>query len=138
MDLLSNGRVRTLRNGPYGMEMKHVLLVDDEQEICSLVCTMLSRAGYACHQAHSLTEGRAALQKRQFDAVVLDVHLPDGLGYDLIPEIRDRVPDARCITISAVDAERERAMANGSDAFLSKPFSRAQIMGLLQGAADQH
>lgn len=113
--------------------MKQVLLVDDEQEICTLVCSILSRAGYNCHQAHSLSQGRDALREGRFDAVVLDVHLPDGLGYDLIPEIRDRVPEARCITISAVDAERDRAMAKGADAFLSKPFTRAEIVDLLQG-----
>lgn len=119
----------------FPVKMKHVLLVDDEQEICALICSMLTRAGYSCHQAHDLSQGRKALLGGSFDAVVLDVHLPDGLGYDLIPEVRNLAPEARCITISAVDAERERALAKGADAFLSKPFARAELMGLIQAQA---
>jgi len=118
--------------------MKQILLVDDEQEICALMSSMLLRAGYACQQAHTLSQGRMALHRSRFDAVVLDVHLPDGLGYDLIPEIKDVVPHAQCITISAVDAERDRALAKGADAFLAKPFSRNEILDLLRGATTDH
>jgi DNA-binding response OmpR family regulator len=105
-------------------KMKYALLVDDEQEICQLLSAILRRAGTECAFAHSLAEGRAALALNTYDAVFLDVNLPDGLGYDLIPEIKAARPDACCIAISAMDTEGNRAVAAGADVFIPKPFNR--------------
>lgn len=111
--------------------MKSVLLVDDEQEICQLLSNMLRRNGTECTYAHSVAQGLAALKVGHFDAVFLDVHLPDGLGYELIPAIRSSQPDARMIAISALDIERARAMAEGADLFVPKPFTRSIIMSTI-------
>lgn len=112
--------------------MKHALLVDDEPEICLLLSNMLRRTGTECSFAHSVEAGRAALLTAHFDAVFLDVHLPDGLGYDLIPAIKATQPNARLIAISAVDAERGRAEAAGVDLFVPKPFNRAIILSSIR------
>jgi len=111
---------------------KYILLVDDEPEICLLLSNILRRAGTECAIAHSLEQGRAALQSSHFDAVFVDVHLPDGLGYDLIPDIKASQPGARSIAISAVDAERDRAVAAGADLFVAKPFNRAIILSSIR------
>lgn len=113
-------------------KMKYALLVDDEQEICELLCAMLKRTGTQCHFAHSLAEGRAALANATFDAVFVDVNLPDGLGYELIPEVKAITPDARCIAISAMDGERGRAVAAGADVFIPKPFNRDDIFSSIR------
>ena len=107
---------------------KRVLLVDDEPEICFLLRNLLQRAGMDCSIANSLLQARAELTTGKFDAVFLDVHLPDGLGYELISDVRKRTPGTRCIAISAVDAERGKAVQAGADAFIPKPFTKAQIL----------
>lgn len=112
--------------------MKNALLVDDEQEICELLSAMLRRVGTRCHFAHSLAEGRAALAMAEYDAVFVDVNLPDGLGYELIPEVKAISPDARCIAISAIDSERGRAVAAGADVFIPKPFNRETIFSSIR------
>ncbi len=112
--------------------MKHVLLVDDEQEICELLSAMLKRTGTQCHFAHSLAQGRAALAYASYDAVFVDVNLPDGLGYELIPEVKAMLPDVRCIAISAMDGERGRAVAAGADVFIPKPFNRDIIFSSIR------
>ncbi|MFT3884447.1 MAG: response regulator [Flavobacteriales bacterium] len=112
--------------------MRTVLLIDDETEICFLLSNVLRRAGAECITAHSLAEGRRALTGNAFDAVFLDIHLPDGLGYDLIPEIREHQPDTRVIAISAVDNERMNAAARGADLFISKPLSKDLVLGGLR------
>lgn len=104
--------------------MQNVLLVDDEEEICLLLCKMLRKKGVTCDVAHSLQEGRAALDSGEYDAVFLDVNLPDGLGYEMIPDIKEVLPTARLIAISAMDNERARALEAGADIFISKPFNR--------------
>lgn len=120
----------------YGMEragrMNHALLVDDEPEICLLLSNMLQRIGTQCSFAHSVQEGKNALKAGHFDAVFLDVHLPDGLGYDLIPDIKASQPAARLIAISAVDSERSRAEAAGADLFVPKPFNRSIILSSIR------
>lgn len=112
--------------------LNHALLVDDEPEICMLLANILRRAGTECSIAHSLEAGRAALLTARFDVVFLDVHLPDGLGYDLIPEIKASQPAARAIAISAMDSERGRAVAAGADLFVPKPFNRATILSSIR------
>lgn len=108
--------------------MKNALLVDDEPEICLLLGNMLRRSGTRCVFAHSLAEGRLALRTTHFDVVFLDVHLPDGLGYELVPEIKAVDPTTRSIAISALDAEGPRALGAGADLFIPKPFDRTTIL----------
>ncbi len=117
--------------------LKTVLLVDDEQEICELLSNMLRRTGTECRFAHSVAEGRAALQSGDFDAVFLDIRLPDGLGYELIPAIRSTQPGARVIAISALDHEGLRATAEGADLFVPKPFNRSIIMSSINALGFQ-
>lgn len=110
-----------------------VLLVDDEPEICALLSAMLQRSGVPCMIAHNLAEGRRALDAGgRFDAAFIDVNLPDGPGYSLIPRIKARSPGAVCIAISAVDTEGENAKAAGADTFVPKPLNRQAIFGSLR------
>jgi len=89
---------------------------------------MLRRVGAECVFAHTMEEGRRALEKGHFDVVFLDVHLPDGLGYELVPFIKSVDPGTRAIAISALDTEGPRALNAGADLFIPKPFDRATIM----------
>ncbi len=109
-----------------------VLVIDDEPEICFLVKNMLNRAGIECELAHSIAQGREQLRSGRFQAVLLDIHLPDGLGYQMIPEIRAFQPEASVIAISAVDQEQENATNKGADLFIAKPFDGSSILGGLR------
>lgn len=117
--------------------LMNVLLVDDEKEICELLCNMLRRTGTECAFAHSVTQGREALKRGGFDAVFLDICLPDGLGYELIPAIRSTQPGSRVIAISALDHEGLRATAEGADLFVPKPFTRSIIMSSIHALGFQ-
>ncbi len=116
----------------------NVLLVDDEADIRLLLTSVLRRNGIGSISASSLAEARDALAQGSYDAVFLDIHLPDGIGYDLIPAIRTKNPASKVIAISAVDGERATALRAGVDMFLPKPFSRDLVLeklnALLPGA----
>ncbi len=105
-----------------------LLLVDDEHDICLLLNAMLSPLGVRSVMAHSLKEARECMADGPFDGVFLDVNLPDGKGYELIPQFRHGSPDSRVIVISAIDQERESALAAGADLFLTKPLDRGTIL----------
>ncbi len=106
-----------------------LLLVDDEQEICLLLNALLVRYGAKTVMAHSLQEaGEKLAVPGHYDGVFLDVNLPDGKGYELIPAIRSNSPDARVIVISAMDQERVHALEAGADLFVAKPLDRNSIL----------
>jgi two-component system OmpR family response regulator len=113
---------------------KRVLIVDDEADICLLLSGLLRRLGYQPTCAHFIEEGRQWLDSQQFDAIFLDLNLPDGLGFDLLPFIKEGQHDAKVIMISAFDgqAERRRATEQGADYFIGKPFTRRSVETALQ------
>ena len=82
--------------------------------------------------AHSLEGARERFAEGPFDGVFLDVNLPDGKGYELIPSIRESSPDTRVIVISAMDQEKPNALDAGADLFLPKPLDRRTIVNGLR------
>jgi two-component system, OmpR family, response regulator len=110
----------------------NILVIDDEPEICLLLRAILAGQGSTSASANSLAEAREILLKESFNVVFVDVNLPDGKGYELIPEIKRLGPDVRVIVISAMDQERKGSMDAGADAFLSKPLYRHTILQSLK------
>ncbi|WP_234735418.1 response regulator [Tellurirhabdus bombi] len=113
---------------------KRVLIVDDEADICLLLSGLLKRMGYQTTCAHFLEEGRLQLTRQEFDAVFLDLSLPDGVGFELLSYIRNINDSTKVVMISAFDgmAERNKATQEGADYFIGKPFNRKTIEQALQ------
>ena len=113
---------------------KRILIVDDEADICLLLSGLLRRLGYQPTCAHFVEEGRQCLESNNFDAVFLDLNLPDGLGFDLLSTIKTDQHAAKVIMISAFDgqAERRKATEQGADYFIGKPFTRRSVEMALQ------
>ncbi len=126
----------TVMNGV--VSAKRVLIVDDESDICLLLSGLLRRLGYQPTCAHFIEEGRQCLRSQQFDAIFLDLNLPDGLGFDLLPLIKQDQTAAKIIMISAFDgqAERRRATEQGASYFIGKPFTRRSVEMALQTIED--
>ncbi len=108
-----------------------VLAVDDDPLNRALVRAILARAGGPLRgaeldEARTIAEGRAALNREHFDLVLLDVHLPDGLGLELATELRSASPATRpailALTASVLPAEQQATIDAGCDAFLAKPY----------------
>lgn len=117
-----------------GLLAKRVLIVDDEADICLLLSGLLRRLGYQPTCANFIEDGRQCLHNQRFDAIFLDLNLPDGLGFDLLPIIKEEQTDAKVIMISAFDGqtERRRATEQGADYFIGKPFTRRSVEMALQ------
>jgi two-component system phosphate regulon response regulator PhoB len=102
-----------------------LLAVEDEPRNAALLEAILGRAGYRLHVATGVEEARAFLALERPAMVLLDRHLPDGDGLDLIPEIRgdDRLGDVPILLVSASVLPRDVqvAMDAGADGFLAKP-----------------
>jgi len=82
-----------------------VLLIDDSEMVRLTTGAILD--GYDVSEAESVASARAQLAAGGFDVVILDQHLGDGLGTDLIPEIRRLLPQAAVVVMSGSAAPEE-------------------------------
>jgi len=111
---------------------RHLLVVDDEPHIGLLLRPHLERLGYLVSLARTLGEARHALQGEAppFDAMLLDLHLPDGSGLDLLHELRD-AEATRAFPVIVLTAEGEdRILREAEDlgaGLLTKPFSPSKL-----------
>jgi DNA-binding response OmpR family regulator len=107
----------------------HVLAVDDDEDVRSLVCELLKRAGYRVTEA---SDGRAALRllfDERPDLVLLDVSMPELDGWATLARIRE-LSDVPVVMLSALGAELEkvRALRGGADDYITKPFGRQELL----------
>ncbi len=102
-----------------------LLAVEDEPRNAALLQAILGRAGYRLHVAVDLARARAWLAESSPALVLLDRHLPDGDGLDLVSTIRGsaRLRDVPILLVSASVLPRDQAAAldAGCDGFLAKP-----------------
>lgn len=108
---------------------KKILIVDDEEDICYFLSRNLSKRGFETTSSYTLAEAERQLESTRPDILLLDNHLPDGRGLDLVSKISYMYPELKIIMITAHDSpeERSRAYSSGIKYFLSKPFSIATI-----------
>ena len=69
-----------------------VLLVDDEEDLCTLMQMSLSRIGIKTHIAHRLEQAKKLLSENSYDACLTDLNLPDGNGLQLVEWLTQRFP----------------------------------------------
>lgn len=112
-------------------QIKNILIVDDEEDLCWLLTNALQSKGYKVSVAHSIIKGIDCLKKKIPHLVLLDLKLPDGDGMDMLPEIKAAAPQAVVVIISAYGSEEKRAEAKnqeGVHGFIDKPFTEKKIL----------
>jgi len=110
-----------------------ILAVEDEPRNAALLHAILEPAGYALHVATNLAAARAWLASHPSPALVLlDRHLPDGDGLDLIPELRSNPITRGCpivlVSASVLPEDRVAAANAGCDRFMAKPLRVAALL----------
>jgi two-component system OmpR family response regulator len=108
---------------------RNILLIEDEGEMCLLLNLILDNEGLSIDHVKTLATADAYLEKKLPALILLDNRLPDGFGLDYLGQLKKKYPWIKVIIISGVDAAAaDFALEMGADAFLSKPFTRAQIL----------
>ena len=80
---------------------KKVLIIDDEVDLCNLMRSYFRRKHYEANIAHTLADGMKSLDEFVPDYLFIDYNLPDGLGWDKLPEMYRKYPDIHYHLISA-------------------------------------
>ncbi|TPL06119.1 response regulator [Mesorhizobium sp. B2-4-14] len=112
----------------------HILVVDDDREIRTLLGRYLDGQGFRVSVAADRRECEQKLASGQFDLVVLDVMLPDGSGLDICRALRDRKPQIPVILLTALkeDVDRIIGLELGADDYLGKPFNPRELIARIR------
>ncbi len=109
------------------------LVIEDEADIRLLLRALLEREGYDVAEAKEGRDGVRQFHQSQPDIVILDVGLPDLDGWQVLERIRD-MSDVPVLMLTALGTERDkvRGLNSGADDYLTKPFSRSELLARLQ------
>ncbi len=117
--------------------MKRILVVDDEEQIRTMLTQMLEHEGYEVHTAENGEAGFTLVGKHRFELVITDMIMPVKDGLKFIMELVRDYPEQKILAISgggAIKAERYLTMAGylGDIATLEKPFKRDVLVKLVK------
>lgn len=112
------------------LKSKRILLVDDEQELLDMVTSILSEDGFSnVYTAKSVKDAITYAEKIVPELAILDVMLPDGNGFDLMKQLRQR-GDYPILFLSArgEDDDRFKGFGLGADDYIVKPFLPKELV----------
>ena len=106
-----------------------ILLVEDDAVLRNVMRASLANAGHRVDEATTLADTRALWRVQPFDAVLLDLNLPDGSGLSALREARRRGDCTPVLVLSARDRASERiaGLDAGADDYLGKPFDLDEV-----------
>lgn len=112
------------RDSESTMYAPHILVVDDEPEICQMVALCLKRAGYRISSAGNAADAWRMLESESCDALVTDVMMPDEDGIQLLGRVHLRWPEMPVVLMTGYAQLQMavNAIKNGAFDFIHKPF----------------
>ena len=102
---------------------RHILCVDDNEDTCSMLTTLLTRQDYDAKPASSIAEALELAHSESFSLYILDSRLPAGTAVTLCHKLREFDPQTPIIvyTGDVVESNRQEVLEAGADAFVTKP-----------------
>ena len=122
--------------------MKTILVIDDKDEIRSVVIATLAHAGYAVRQARNGRDGILMVLAQRPDLILCDVRMPEMDGYRTLAAIRECRGTAAIpfilMTGSMGREEFRHAMVCGADDYLMKPFTAHELVKAVKSRLARH
>ena len=112
---------------------ERILMIDDDNRLAGMVQDYLGGAGFRVTVAGTGREGEALLKRETFDAVILDLMLPDADGLDLCRKLR-ATSDVPILMLTARGEPMDRVVGLeiGADDYLAKPFEPRELQARLR------
>jgi two-component system response regulator CpxR len=113
--------------------VKKLLIIDDDIELCNLLCEYFSAESFVCRTANDGCYGLEIAQNDNFDLITLDVMLPGIDGISLLKELRKTI-DTPVVMLTARGEEEDRVggLELGADDYLPKPFSPRELLARIK------
>lgn len=111
------------------MSKQHLLIVDDDKQICDLLLDLLHQHGYDVSVANNDQQFKEKFQHKTIDLVILDIMMPGKDGLELCRHIRLE-SDVPIIFLTAMDSDTDKVVGLelGADDYLAKPFSTRELL----------
>ncbi len=111
-----------------------ILMVEDNTGLAATVCARLTEKGFVVDVMGDIVDGEHAWTVCRYDAVVLDIMLPDGSGLDLLRRMRGLGRSEPVIMLTALDGVRDRVagLERGADDYMGKPFDPDELVARLK------
>lgn len=115
--------------------MSNVLIIEDDPTMRAVIAVALRQRGYVVGEAGSAAGARELLAAQRFDAVLLDLGLPDSDGVGLAAEIKRRFAGPILVVSARTDEDQlVRALDAGASDYVTKPFREGELMARLRAA----
>lgn len=107
-----------------------LLLVEDEKDLGALTAANLARSGFPADVVETVDEAETAVRVAKYDAILLDLALPDGDGLTFLKGLRARGESVPVLIVTARDAVEDRVagLESGADDYILKPFAVPELM----------
>lgn len=111
------------------MQKKHILVVDDDTRLRSLLQRFLLKSDFLVSSAKNANEARARLAQYEFDLIILDIMMPEESGLEFLQKLRQE-SDVPVILLTAMGetADRIAGLEIGADDYLPKPFEPQELI----------
>jgi len=112
-----------------------LLVVDDEDIICRSCRRVLAREGFRVMTSTDANEGLSLAREWDYDAILLDIRMPDLDGIEFLEKLREAKPDVPVIIITGYPSPGTEASAKrlGATHYVTKPFTPARITEAVRG-----
>ena len=134
-ELPLSGDVRSAPAPVRSHRPRSILVVEDNPQESRWLCQILREAGYAVETARNRGEAVEHAAARCFDAVTLDLMLPDASGWEVLREIRATGPNhSTPVIVVSVAPDREIGRMDPAHGYLAKPVQASDLLGALERA----
>lgn len=122
--------------------MANILVIEDEIRVATLIKRGLDESGHTVYTAADIATAKYLLDEIHFDIIISDVILPDGNGFELCQQIREKNPRIPILMLTALGTTDDKLVAfnAGADDYMVKPFDfrelEARIQVLLKRKSD--
>ena len=118
------------------MTAKHVLIIDDEPDICELIEITLARMGLNSRSAMNVADALNLIEAEHFDLCLTDMRLPDGDGIEMVKYVQKNHPNIPIAVITAHGNVETavQALKLGAFDFISKPLDLGNLRNIVESA----
>lgn len=117
------------------MTVKHILVIDDEEDISKLLRITLEANGYRVSTANTGFEGKRIQSREPADLILLDIGLPDESGQQTLKELRKTfIGPIIMLSVQSTEDEIVMALDNGASDYLIKPFRTGELLARIRSS----
>lgn len=112
---------------------EHLLIIDDDRELCGLLQEFLQLEGFTVDLCHDGLESLQRCRQQRFDAIILDIMLPGMQGLEVLRKLRERLDTpVLMLTARGEDTDRIIGLELGADDYLPKPCNPRELAARLR------